>query len=86
VARFKRVFDLKTKPDFTLAVTDANMGTFNLWKQSYKKGDVVIGGNADAPAAGQGSNYIVLIEADKAAAVQPQDKLGVTWGKIKLAQ
>ncbi|MBI3273872.1 MAG: hypothetical protein HYZ69_01890 [Candidatus Colwellbacteria bacterium] len=83
---FKRIFDPKTNPDFTLAVTDASMGTFNLWKQSYKKGEVVIGGNADAPAAGHGSNYIVLIEADKTAAVQPQDKLGITWGKIKSAR
>lgn len=67
-----------------IEVTDGNMGTFNLWRRSVKKGEVKIGGNADAPAAGQGSQYVVLVGVDeKGLAVEPQEKLSTTWAKIK---
>ncbi len=39
-------------------VTDANMGFFILWSKNFSKGEIKLGGNADPPASGQGSNYI----------------------------
>jgi hypothetical protein len=75
--------EFKQHPDLKIDVTDTNMGFFTLWEKEFKKGTVTLGGNADPPAAGQGSNYIVLIMPGTAQAVQLQGKLGVTWGTIK---
>lgn len=69
-------------PDLKIDVTDGNMGFFTLWEKEFKKGTVTLGGNANPPAAGQGSNYFVLI-MPSAAAVRPQGKLSATWGGIK---
>jgi len=66
-----------------IAVTDTNMGTFNLWKKDFSAGVVKLGGNADPPAAGQGSMYIVLLMPVKLASVMPSGKLSATWGAIK---
>ena len=74
--------EFKHHPDMKIDVTDGNMGFFTLWEKEFKKGTVILGGNANPPAAGQGSNYIVLIMPG-AAAVRPQGKLGATWGAIK---
>lgn len=66
---------------------DANMGFFILYKakKDSPKGVSVIGGNADEPAAGQGTNYVVLIKHAEggAVAVQPKNKLATIWGQIK---
>ena len=75
--------EFKQHPDLKIDVTDTNMGFFTLWEKEFKKGTVTLGGNADPPAAGQGSNYIVLIMPGTAQAVQLHGKLGVTWGTIK---
>jgi len=69
-------------PDMTITVTDGNMGDFILWSKEFEKGEIVLGGNADAPAAGQGSNYIVLLTLGEMA-VQPSGKLSSTWGRLK---
>jgi len=67
----------------TIKVTDGNMDTFNLWKRSVPAGKVEIPGNAEAPAAGFGSNYLVLVEAGLNTAVSPKTKLSTTWSRIK---
>ena len=67
----------------TIKVTDGNMDTFNLWKRSVPAGEVVIPGNAEAPAKGFGSNYLVLVEAGLNTAVSPKTKLSTTWSRIK---
>ena len=67
----------------TIKVTDTNMDTFNLWKRSVPAGKVEISGNSEAPAAGFGSNYIVLVEAGLNTAVSPKTKLSTTWSRIK---
>ncbi len=70
-------------PDLKMEVTDGNMGFFTFWKKEFPKGEIVLGGNADPPAAGQGSNYVVLILPGENRAVKAQGKLGITWGAIK---
>ena len=68
----------------TLKVTDGNMDTFNLWKSKKPvNGKVEIPGNAEKPAAGFGSNYIVLVEAGASTAVSPKTKLSTAWSRIK---
>ena len=67
----------------TIKVTDGNMDTFNLWKRSVSAGKVEIPGNAEPPAAGFGSNYLVLVEAGLNTAVSPKTKLSTTWNRIK---
>ncbi len=67
----------------TIKVTDGNMDTFNLWKRSVPAGKVEIPGNAEAPAKGFGSNYLVLVEAGLNTAVSPKTKLSTTWSRIK---
>ena len=67
----------------TIKVTDTNMDTFNLWKRTVPAGKVEIPGNAEAPAAGFGSNYLVLVEAGLNTAVSPKTKLSTTWSRIK---
>ena len=67
----------------TIKVTDGNMDTFNLWKRTVPAGKVEIPGNAEAPAAGFGSNYLVLVEAGLNTAVSPKTKLSTTWSRIK---
>jgi hypothetical protein len=67
----------------TIKVTDGNMDTFNLWKRSVSAGKVEIPGNAEPPAAGFGSNYLVLVEAGLNTAVSPKTKLSTTWSRIK---
>ena len=67
----------------TIKVTDGNMDTFNLWKRSVPAGKVEIPGNAEPPAAGFGSNYLVLVEAGLNTAVSPKTKLSTTWNRIK---
>ena len=71
------------KDPVPIEVTDGNMATFNLWQKAVKAGKVTIGGNAEAPAAGHGSNYMVLVEEDQNAVVAPQAKLSTTWAIIK---
>jgi hypothetical protein len=83
VEGYEKVFDLDDNPEFVLGSTDANMGTFNLWKAEFDKGEIAIGGNAEAPAAGHGSNYVVLVEPGVGLSVDPADKLGSTWGALK---
>lgn len=67
-----------------IEVTDGGMGTFNVWKKEFSAGTVELSGNADAPASGQGSMYIVLLEPAAGAAVEPSAKLTGTWGSLKL--
>ncbi|MEC9256884.1 MAG: hypothetical protein VX541_00210, partial [Candidatus Poribacteria bacterium] len=67
----------------TIKVTDGNMDTFNLWKRTVPAGKVEIPGNAEAPAKGFGSNYLVLVEAGLNTAVSPKTKLSTTWSRIK---
>lgn len=67
----------------TIKVTDGNMDTFNLWKRTVPAGKVEIPGNAEAPAAGFGSNYLVLVEAGLNTAVSPKTKLSTAWSRIK---
>lgn len=76
--------NFKHHPDMKMDVTDANMGFFTFWEKDFPKGKVTISGNADPPAAGHGSNYIVLILPNKKAeVVEARGKLGITWGRIK---
>jgi hypothetical protein len=70
-------------PDMIIEVTDTNMGHFILWSKEFEKGEVVLGGNTDPPASGQGSNYIVLLTPGLAKAVRPLDKLSTTWAGVK---
>lgn len=71
--------------DMIIEVTDTNMGHFVLWHKEFPKGgEIVLGGNAEPPSAGQGSMYIVLLTAGKALAVKPAGKLGAQWGKLKI--
>ena len=70
-------------PDMIIEVTDTNMGHFILWSKEFEKGEVVLGGNADPPAGGQGSNYIVLLTPGEAIAVKPLSKLSTTWAGMK---
>ncbi len=69
---------------WVVEVTDANMGTFNIWKKEMPAGNVQLGGNADPPAAGQGSMYIVLLVPLKLSTVKPIGKLTSTWASIKI--
>jgi len=76
--------------DFTVVegleieVTDSNMGTFNVWKKDFTAGTVELAGNADAPAAGQGSMYIVLLMPSAGGtSVKTEGKLSATWAAIK---
>ncbi|MGB9595777.1 MAG: hypothetical protein ACPL7B_05800 [Candidatus Poribacteria bacterium] len=71
-------------PDMIMDVSDTNMGFFVFWSKEFKKGQVMIGGNADPPASGQGSNYVVLIKPGKSLDVEPKGKVPMTWAKIKL--
>lgn len=70
-------------PDMIMEVTDTNMGFFIFWSKDFKKGEVTIGGNADPPAAGQGSNYVVLIKPGKSLKVESMGKVLTMWAKIK---
>lgn len=70
-------------PEMLIEVTDANMGNFILWSKEFEKGEVVLGGNTDPPAAGQGSNYLVLLTPGEAKAVRPLGKLNTTWAGVK---
>ena len=74
---------LDGKDLLAIEVTDGGMGTFNLWKVEVKAGKVAISGNADKPAAGHGSNYLILVEEDQSASVDPAAKLTTTWSTIK---
>lgn len=71
-------------PDMIMEVTDANMGFFVFWSKEFKKGQVTIGGNADPPASGQGSNYVVLIKPGKSLAVESKGKAITTWAKLRI--
>jgi hypothetical protein len=68
---------------------DGNMGFFVLYKgkKDAPAGKVSVGGNADAPAAGQASNYVLLVGAGESAilAVEPSGRLAVAWGTLKAA-
>ncbi|MBM3241767.1 hypothetical protein FJZ31_36290 [Candidatus Poribacteria bacterium] len=75
--------EFKKHADMTIKVTDTNMDTFVLWEKSFPAGKVCFGGNAEEGAAGQGSNYIVLVAASVETPVKPLGKLSATWGKIK---
>ncbi|MBM3284074.1 hypothetical protein FJY90_07605 [Candidatus Gottesmanbacteria bacterium] len=73
--------------NMVIEVSDTNMGAFNLWKKAYKAGTVSLGGNADPPAAGQGSMYIVLVIPSELiitpSSVKPSEKLSITWAGVK---
>ena len=72
------------KDPLTLTVTDGNMATFILWKiRESVKGKVAVPGNGEKPAAGHGSNYVVLVEFDDKAPVDSKGKLSSVWGDIK---
>lgn len=71
-------------PDMTMEVTDSNMGFFIFWSKEFEKGEIVLAGNGDPPAAGSGwSNYVVLLTPWKGAAVGPMGKLSTTWAGLK---
>ncbi|MEK7398348.1 MAG: hypothetical protein AAB116_15560 [Candidatus Poribacteria bacterium] len=72
-------------PDMKMDVSDTNMGFFVFWSKECKKGQIVLGGNADPAAAGQGSNYLVLIKPGKSLAVESKGKVITTWAKLRLA-
>jgi len=69
--------------DWKVEVTDASMGWFNVWKADFPKGEIKIGGNEDPPAAGHGSNYVVVLSPSRGAPVESHGKLPTTWGEIK---
>ena len=69
--------------DMLLEVTDGNMGHFVFYSKEFEKGEVVLGGNVDPPAAGQGSNYLVLLTPGADVAVKPGGKLSATWAGLK---
>jgi hypothetical protein len=79
--------DYKFIDGWAIEVTDTNMGTFNVWKKDFKAGTVSLDGNADPPAAGQGSMYIVLVMPSELiiapSSVKSSGKLSTTWAKIK---
>jgi hypothetical protein len=58
------------------------MGFFTLWEKEFKKGTVTLGGNANPPATGQGSNYFVLVMPGEMA-IRTMGKLSTTWSKLK---
>lgn len=66
-----------------IEVSDTNMGAFNLWKKDFGAGPVSLGGNADPPAAGQGSMYLVLLMPIKLASVKSLGKVATVWAEIK---
>jgi hypothetical protein len=66
-----------------IEVTDSNMGTFNVWEKDFPAGTVELSGNADPPADGHGSNYIVLLMASEVTSVESEGKLAVTWAGLK---
>lgn len=70
-------------PDWKVEVTDTNMGYFCVWKAEFPKGKIQLGGNADPPASGQGSNYIVVLFPAEKAPVKAHGKLPTTWGSLK---
>ncbi|MDA1191752.1 MAG: hypothetical protein O3A46_08740, partial [Candidatus Poribacteria bacterium] len=62
---------------------DANMGAFVIYKgkEVLETGSqVVLGGNTDPPAAGQGSSYVPLVTEEQGLSVEPMGKAAVTWG------
>jgi len=72
--------------DWKVEVTDSNMGFFTVWKSKadFPAGKVELGGNADPPAAGQGSHYVVvLFVGKKGLSVGLTGKLSTTWAKLK---
>lgn len=69
--------------DMLVEVTDGNMGHFVLWSKEFDAGEIVLGGNADPPAAGQDSSYIVLLMPGKPKAIGPLGKLNTTWSGLK---
>jgi len=70
--------------DMIIEVTDTNMGFFLLWHKEFPGNeDIVLGGNADPPAAGQGSMYLVLLTAGKKLAVRSSGKLATQWSKLR---
>lgn len=75
--------DFTVVEGWEIEVTDGNMGTFNVWKKDFSAGAVSLPGNADAPAAGHGSMYTVLLTPALGAAVEPGAKLTTTWGDLK---
>lgn len=75
--------DWERHPDMTIEVSDGNMGHFILWSKEFEAGEIVLGGNADPPASGQNSSYLVLLTPGEAQAVGPQGKLSTTWAGLK---
>jgi len=69
--------------DMLLKVTDTNMAHFVMYSKDYNKGEIVLGGNLDPPASGQGSMYLVLLKPGKKMAVESLNKLGVKWSELK---
>lgn len=70
--------------DMKVDVSDANMEFFILWSKGFEKGQIILGGNADPPAAGQASNYLVIIKPGRALAVVGSGgKATTTWGILK---
>lgn len=69
--------------EMLIEVTDGNMGHFVLYSKEFAKDEVILGGNVDPPAAGQGSSYLVLITPGEDLAVEPADKLSTTWAELK---
>ena len=66
-----------------IEASDANMGTFGIWKKDFNAGTVKLGGNADPPAAGQGSMYLVLLNPLDLSSVKSIGKATTTWAEIK---
>lgn len=76
--------DFKRVEGWKIEVSDTNMGYFTVWKKDFSAGTIKLGGNADPPAAGQGSNYVVLIvPVSVGTAVKPLGKLPIAWSKLK---
>jgi hypothetical protein len=50
-----------TLTSLTIGVSD-EMGLFNVYKKDFPAGMISLGGNHAAPAAGVGSNYIVIVK------------------------
>jgi len=79
-------FEKQVKDGKPVAIdtTDGGMGPVNLWKSSFKAGKITLGGNANEPAKGFGSNYFVIVTGKAGgASVDAQFKLGTTWSSIK---
>jgi hypothetical protein len=51
--------------DLTMEVTDERMGYFLFWSKRFPAGEVALGGNADPPADGPASNYLVVLVPQK---------------------